>query len=207
MTERLMAFDIEPEPVHPRGPFDKEPRGAGLRDRDQRRLLLLQALDGVELGTWDELILNWLTMWEDSTLLTIAGWIRRARTPAVDASPPPARADLEDPVRYGSVTAPTDSQNSTRRCPICGGEPASARATFCSDAHRQAAYRHRQGAPPAPPPRQLRHLVVYQCSTCEERYLGQQRCDQCNLWCRRLGAGGLCVHCDQPVAISDLMAP
>jgi len=42
---------------------------------------------------------------------------------------------------------------------------------------------------------------------CEERFLGTQRCDQCNVWCRSLGAGGLCFHCDQPVAVSDLLAP
>jgi hypothetical protein len=69
------------DPVHPCGPFHDEPRFS-MRDLDRRRRrqLLLRALDGIELGAWDETILNWLCMWEYSTLLPIAGWIRRART-------------------------------------------------------------------------------------------------------------------------------
>src|SRR5262249_2579246 len=119
-----------------------------------------------------------------------------------------------DPVRYGSVTAPTGSPVAQRRCPICGGEPAGPRATYCSAApprpprsapHRQSAYRLRQSAPPPPPRRPPRHQVVYQCPSCEERYLGVQRCESCNVFCLRLDVGGLCVHCDQPVAVSDLL--
>ena len=107
------------------------------------------------------------------------------------------------PVGYGSVTAaPAD-----RRRPVCGEQPASPRATYCSDAHRQLAYRRRRSAPPPTPQRLPRHLVGYQCPLCEERFLGTRRCDQCHVWCRSLGAGGPCVHCDQPVAVSDLLAP
>jgi len=114
-----------------------------------------------------------------------------------------------DPVCYTSVTAPTSPPLAAHRCPVCGTPPESPRATYCSDAHRQLAYRRRQSAPPPPPPPlpPPRHLVVYQCPACEERYLGQQRCDQCNIFCRKLGAGGLCVHCDQPVAVEELLAP
>lgn len=108
------------------------------------------------------------------------------------------------PVGDGSVTAPAAV---TRRCPVCGTPPLSPRATYCSDAHRQFAYRRRRSAPPAPPRRLPQHLVVYQCPGCEERFLGTQRCDQCNLFCRTLGVGGLCVQCDQPLAVSDLLAP
>ena len=112
-----------------------------------------------------------------------------------------------DPVCYTSVTAPTSPPLAAHRCPVCGTPPDSPRATYCSDAHRQLAYRRRQSAPPPPPLRPPRHLLVYQCPACEERYLGQQRCDQCNIFCRKLGAGGLCVHCDQPVAVEELLAP
>jgi hypothetical protein len=110
-----------------------------------------------------------------------------------------------DLVRYGSVTAPTSPQPAERRCPVCGTLPGSSRATYCSDAHRQLAYRQRQSAP-SPPPARLprRHLVVYQCPRCEERYLGEQRCEECNVFCRKLGAGGPCPHCEEPVAVSDL---
>jgi hypothetical protein len=96
------------------------------------------------------------------------------------------------PVGYGSVT-PVPIEH---RCLVCGTRPDSPRATYCSDRHRQLAYRRRRSAPSPPPRRLPQHLVVYQCP----------RCDQCNVWCRSLGAGGPCVHCDQPVAVSDFLA-
>jgi hypothetical protein len=37
-------------------------------------------------------------------------------------------------------------------------------------------------------------------------FLGQQRCDDCGVFGRRLGPGGPCPHCDEAVAISDLLA-
>lgn len=49
--------------------------------------------------------------------------------------------------------------------------------------------------------------TVYQCPACDARYLGEQRCDECNTWCRRLGPGGPCPCCDEPVAITDLLNP
>jgi len=64
------------------------------------------------------------------------------------------------PVGYDSVTAPTDP---ARRCPVCGTPPPTPRATYCSDRHRQLAYRRRRSAPLPPPRRLPRHLVVYQC--------------------------------------------
>ena len=64
----------------PHGPFEAEPR-VSKRDPDRsgRRQLLLQVLDGVELGAWDEVILDGLAMWEPSTLIPVVGWIWRAR--------------------------------------------------------------------------------------------------------------------------------
>jgi len=40
---------------------------------------------------------------------------------------------------------------------------------------------------------------------CETRYLGEQWCPDCVRPCRRIGVGGLCPHCDEPVAIPDLL--
>ncbi len=51
-----------------------------------------------------------------------------------------------------------------------------------------------------------RHDTVYQCPDCETRYLGVQRCDDCATFCRRIGRGGPCPHCEEPVAIADLIA-
>ena len=48
--------------------------------------------------------------------------------------------------------------------------------------------------------------TVYECPSCGVRYLGEQRCPDCRLFCRRIGPGGLCPHCDEPVAVADLIA-
>ncbi|MGH2364008.1 MAG: hypothetical protein ACRDHX_05070, partial [Chloroflexota bacterium] len=42
-------------------------------------------------------------------------------------------------------------------------------------------------------------LWAYECSGCGVRLLGEQRCPDCGLFARRLGLGGLCPHCDEPV--------
>jgi hypothetical protein len=93
-------------------------------------------------------------------------------------------------------------------CAWCGTPfTPSGRRRFHSDACRQAAYRARhsdddpspRSAAPAP------DSTVYQCPSCEQRYLGIRRCDDCNLFCRRIGPGGLCPHCDEPVAHVDLV--
>jgi hypothetical protein len=46
--------------------------------------------------------------------------------------------------------------------------------------------------------------VVYECPECEERYLDERRCPDCQLFCRRLGTGGPCPHCDELVSLSEL---
>jgi hypothetical protein len=91
----------------------------------------------------------------------------------------------------------------TMICGVCGAafEP-EGRQRHCSTACRQRAWRRRRSAPVEP--LVARSDTVYACPTCDARYLGEQRCDECNTWCRRLGPGGLCPCCDEPVAISDL---
>jgi hypothetical protein len=41
---------------------------------------------------------------------------------------------------------------------------------------------------------------------CEQRYLGAQYCSECSTFCVRLGPGGLCPHCDEPLTIAELLA-
>jgi hypothetical protein len=53
--------------------------------------------------------------------------------------------------------------------------------------------------------RQLTAFTVYACDHCGERYLGQQRCDQCNRFCRVAGLGGCCPGCDEPVLLTELL--
>jgi hypothetical protein len=105
-----------------------------------------------------------------------------------------------NPIRYDSVTVDPDV-----RCAQCAKTiTASGRRRFCSDACRQAAYRQRVAAPVPPPNRARPERTVYECSSCEQRYLGVRRCDECNKFCRRIGPGALCPSCDEPVAHVDL---
>lgn len=93
-------------------------------------------------------------------------------------------------------------------CSVCGTSfQPSGRRRHCSDACRQAAWRARHSGPKeqSPNPRSLpRSQTVYECPSCSSRYLGEQRCPDCQIFCRRVGQGGRCPHCDEPVAIEDL---
>lgn len=105
---------------------------------------------------------------------------------------------------------PSGDDGVTTPCPVCGRAfVPTGRQRVCSAACRQAVYRRRQAAPvvPAvlPPHRSRREGTVYQCPSCEARYLGIQRCETCGLFCQRLGPGGPCPHCDEPVAVADLI--
>jgi predicted nucleic acid-binding Zn ribbon protein len=73
------------------------------------------------------------------------------------------------PVRDDSATIP---------CPVCGlaFEP-SGRRQYCSTPCRQAAFRNKNAAPRKPVV--AKAATVYQCPLCEERYLGDQYCNDC----------------------------
>lgn len=96
-------------------------------------------------------------------------------------------------------------------CPTCGaGFTPIRRQTYCSPACRQAAWRARHTSPrpvdiPVVTARPRREITVYACTVCEQRYHAQQWCPDCQRPCRRVDTGGLCPHCDEPVAIGDLL--
>ncbi len=102
---------------------------------------------------------------------------------------------------------PLRNDSETMACALCGTtfQPVG-RQRFCTPAHRQAAWRRRHPTPlPTVPVHTPRQTIVYQCPECESRYLGDQYCSDCGRFCRRIGVGGLCPACDEPVAISDLL--
>ena len=106
----------------------------------------------------------------------------------------------EQPVRDDRVTI-------GRGCEACGRAfPRRGRARFCSAACRQRAYRARQAATPPPDTSSHQLQPLYECPGCSERLLGERRCPDCNLFCRKLGPGALCPHCDQPLALAELLA-
>jgi hypothetical protein len=102
---------------------------------------------------------------------------------------------------------PSRNDGATIACPRCGRpfRPVG-RQRVCSTACRQALWRRRQAQPqPVLPGPRPRAQTVYGCPDCETRYLGTQRCPDCGVFCRRVGPGGLCPHCDELVALSDLL--
>ncbi len=111
-----------------------------------------------------------------------------------------AQSDTDAPLRNDGVTIP---------CPVCGQRfLPGGRRRFCTDACRQAAWRRRQPTQlPAMPARPPRTTIIYECPDCLTRLLGEQRCPDCQRFGRRIGPGGACPHCDEPVAVTDLLPP
>lgn len=109
------------------------------------------------------------------------------------------------------MTGPIPSRDDagTMTCPVCQRPftPAG-RQRYCTSACRKTAYRRRHqptaGPIAVPAARPPRGHTIYQCPECDQRLHGEQRCPDCGIFARRLGAGGPCPHCGEPVAITDL---
>jgi hypothetical protein len=102
--------------------------------------------------------------------------------------------------------SPVRDDAATITCGACGVPfVPQGRQRHCSTRCRQSAWRRRRSAPVEP--LVARSDTVYVCPLCDTRYLGEQRCEDCNTWCRRVGPGGMCPCCDEPVAIADLLGP
>jgi len=126
-------------------------------------------------------------------------------------------ANVEAPWRDDNATisaapveAATPDDGTTVTCPVCQQSFArQGKRQWCSDACKAAAWRRRrQAAPPRvvlPPARPRRPITVYECEGCGARAIGQQRCEECGTFMRKLGLGGPCPHCDEPVAVTELL--
>lgn len=100
--------------------------------------------------------------------------------------------------------SPVRNDNATTTCGLCGEQFTPVRRQrWCSDACRQAAWRRRRSAPRPPLP--ARADTIYQCPDCDTRFVGDQYCHDCHTFARRLGAGGPCPHCDELVALTDIL--
>ncbi len=92
-----------------------------------------------------------------------------------------------------------------RQGPLPAGRP----RTTCSDACRQALWRRRHQpnltapAPPAHAPGKA--STVYECDTCTKRALGEQYCEDCHTFMRRLGYGGISPCWAEPVTCDELL--
>lgn len=82
MKPEIPTGPIESEPRIDRAPLQPGPYTDEMRAQDLResRAIILDELAaaGVELGAYDRRIIAWLANWEDSTLIAIASWIKRA---------------------------------------------------------------------------------------------------------------------------------
>ncbi len=97
-------------------------------------------------------------------------------------------------------------------CPVCWTPfTRIRRQRYCSDACRKTAWTRRDAAKhqttetTVPQPIRRRDTTIYECQACETRYHGEQWCHDCNQPCTRVGLGGSCPHCDEPVALADLL--
>lgn len=120
----------------------------------------------------------------------------------------------ETPCRDDSATTatPTTASQQQLLCPVCWTPFTKiGRQRYCTEGCRKTAWKRRNATPvevtePIVPQRiRRRDVTIYECPTCSTRYHGEQWCHDCNQPCTRVGLGGLCPHCDEPVAISDLI--
>ncbi len=115
-------------------------------------------------------------------------------------------------VRYGSRYG---SKAPGRQCLTCAKPLISPRARYCDDACKQRAYRLRQldsgTADLSKLAAELKRRgslaahTIYECPSCETRFLGERRCGECNRFCRALGPGGACAHCGELLLVTDLL--
>ncbi len=125
------------------------------------------------------------------------------------------RAELL-PEQHLAITPLSDMpmRDGSGGCLVCGGAVSSSRARYCSRAHQQRSYRLRHQTPMADLSSVRKALqrrkalvahTIYECGGCGERFLGERRCGECNLFARAVGVGGSCPECDAPLLLEDLL--
>jgi len=105
---------------------------------------------------------------------------------------------------------PSRNVSVTPSCAVCGSPlPAGRARTTCSDGCRQKAWRLRHQpqptAPALPAAQPRKDHTVYQCPNCDARLIGAQFCEDCHTFMRRVGHGGTCPSCSEPVTFDELL--
>lgn len=107
---------------------------------------------------------------------------------------------------------PLRDDSATIACLVCHKQfvPAG-RQRYCSGACKNRAYRHRTSVPATeygvPHGSSPKAHSVYECSSCGVLLLGEQRCAECGIFMHRLGWGGCCPNCDEPVVVNEIIPP
>jgi hypothetical protein len=108
-----------------------------------------------------------------------------------------------------TTTTPPPAPPARPACPVCWRtfHPVG-RQRYCSGNCRKTAWARSHTIPrptiPVPAATRRRDTTIYLCPTCDTRYHAQQWCHDCNQPCTRIGPGGPCPHCDEPVTVSEL---
>ena len=129
-----------------------------------------------------------------------------------------SRPESSNAMRYQSRYLSTSPTVNTRACPVCGATPRSSRSVYCEKAAcKQRAYRLRHQPQATVDPAVLRKQLqrksllvdhtVYECPSCQERFLGERRCPDCHLFARAVGLGGSCPDCETLILLADLLGP
>jgi predicted nucleic acid-binding Zn ribbon protein len=106
---------------------------------------------------------------------------------------------------------PSGNDAVTIPCPVCATPfVPTGKRRYCRDACRVAAHRRRQRPDPAtatvvPAGRPRGKSTLYECDNCATRAVGTQRCEDYGTFMRRVGPGGLCPCCDEPITIDELL--
>ena len=81
------------------------------------------------------------------------------------------------------------------------------RQKHCCEACRVAVYRRSREATHVPDvaPRSRQPIAVYACERCGARAIGERRCEECRSAMRRVGLGGCCPCCAEPIALDELL--
>jgi hypothetical protein len=126
-----------------------------------------------------------------------------------------SQTNQSNPLRYGSRYPSSGPTQVACACLVCDAPLSSSRATYCSAACKQLAFRLRRRRRTTPDlsivrmqlkrQRLLVAYTIYECPSCQERFLGEQRCPSCQLFCRALGVGGQCPECDHAILLTELI--
>jgi hypothetical protein len=123
---------------------------------------------------------------------------------------PPVPPWRDGPVTITPPAPPWRDGPVTITCPVCQqGFTRKGKRQWCSPACKTEAWRRRHQADrPAvvvPLARPRRPITVYECDGCGARAVGHQRCEDCGTFMRKIGLGGPCPHCDEPVSVTELL--
>lgn len=143
------------------------------------------------------------------------------RSSGLDDSPCCSTSDVEfvedkSPFPPEAIVCDASTPAPIRHCAnaSCTNLLDSTRSIYCSPACKQRCYRARHASPrlatvsthAATRVRTDRAAhSVYECSGCGERFVSLRRCPDCNLFLANLGLGGTCVHCDEPLLLTELL--